>query len=423
MNQQNSRPSILIVDDEPINLQRAAQTLHKQYQLHLAKSGLEALEFLEFGQVDLILLDIDMPEMDGFEVATRLKEKNATASIPLIFLTGDDSEETIEKAFGLGVVDYVTKPFRDKELNARIKNRIETELLKQKLHAMNTSQQHLLEIINDYVFYLKTDLTGIITKVSSAFVETLGCDEKTLLNQSIQILKSGHTPSSVYSKLWETLKKNQVFSDEIENRNFKGGTNWYRVLIKPDIEDNQLVGYVAFYTNIDSEVGYQQQAISDYLTGLVNRAKFEQEITQEIYRANRYDTPLSLLMIDIDHFKRVNDTYGHDAGDSVLVEFSQLLKKHTRQSDICARWGGEEFVIMCPNTNLESAISLAELLRKTISTNVFKTVGHCTASFGVVQLLKDSDLKTLFSDVDQSLYKAKNHGRDCVRSIQTDECL
>ena len=399
--------SILIVDDEPINLERVAVTLNSLYELHFARSGKDALHYLSNKNVDLILLDINMKGIDGFEVAAQLQIQQHTKEIPIIYLTSDNSVETIERAFETKAADYISKPFRKKELLARVKNRIDTERLKR-------TNEHLLNIINDYVAYIKTDLNGFITEISPFFCEMIQCQEQ-LIGKNINILKTGSTSQDVYKQLWHSIEQGETFSYEIENRNFAGGTNWYRTTIVPDINNNgKISGYVAFYVNIDEKVRYKHSALTDYLTGVNNRAKFESELSEEIYRSKRYDHPLSIILADIDHFKAVNDTYGHDTGDVVLKEFTNILRDNIRQSDILARWGGEEFIILCPNTDISGAISLAEILRVKVEEHIFSTVDKNTASFGVIQWSEDMDQKTLFLHVDKALYKAKEQGRNRV---------
>lgn len=410
----SNKPSILIVDDEPLNLKLAAATLGDHYEVHFARNGEDALAYVNKEGADIVLLDITMPGMNGFEVAQELKKSEKTSQIPIIYLTGDNSEETIEKAFDTGAVDYITKPFRKKELLGRVKNRIETENLKKNLKDMLKKNEHLLDILNSHIPYIKTDPDGVISEISPSFYSMIGASEE-LVGQNINILKSGHTPKQLYKTLWNTIKSGQKYSMEIENINFSGGTNWYRSTIIPDSnQDGDIIGYVAFYSNIDDSIRYKAKADTDYLTGLNNRQKFEIDINEEISRAQRYHHPFSVIMVDIDFFKTVNDTFGHDAGDIVLKEFSQLLTQNIRQADILARWGGEEFIILCPSTDSNGAKALAQTLRAKIQEHTFGDIGQKTASFGVAQYHDESDLKTVFLNVDNALYRAKEEGRNRV---------
>ena len=411
------KPTIFIVDDEPLNLKLSAECLSQYYVIHLARSGQDAVTYLEQNRVDIILLDIMMPEMDGFETADKIRNIPLNAQTPIIYLTADNSVETIEKAFDSGAIDYILKPFRKKELLVRVKNRIETEKLKITLYSAMERNEHLLDIVNHHVAFIKTDTGGNITEASSCFCDIFHVTKNKLIGQNMNIFKSGRTPSYVYELLWKTITSGQTHIHEIEDRNFAGETNWFEVTISSDIsKDNCMLGYIAFYTNIDEKIQYQHDAHTDHLTGLNNRSKFEKEIKKEIYRAERYKKDFSIIMVDIDHFKDVNDNFGHEVGDSVLKEFAVLLAQNIRHSDMISRWGGEEFIILCPNTDSQSAAVLAEKLRDKAEEFIFKVIGHKTASFGVAQFSKENDAKKLFLEVDQALYEAKKQGRNRVIS-------
>lgn len=409
------KPSVLIVDDEPVNLQKAAECLKGSFELHFARNGQDAIDYLREKTTGLILLDINMPGMNGFEVAKELKKFPSAAHTPIIYLTGDNSEATIAMAFNSGAVDYITKPFRQEELVVRVKNRIETETLKADLHKSFNRNRHLLQIINTHVAYLKTDPEGIITEVSESFCEMFKnrCDG--IVGENVNILKSGYTNPELYRLLWDTVSSGQTFSCELENRNYDGETHWFRVTITPDVDESgNVIEYVAFYHNVDDKVKFEHNAYTDFLTGLGNRSKLEKSLNEEILRVQRYGLALSIILADIDHFKKINDGYGHDAGDSVLQEFSELLAKNIRQTDFAARWGGEEFVILCPGTDAEGGRVLAESLRQRIQEFTFSQIGNITASFGVVEYRVGMNEKELFSRVDQALYDAKAQGRNKV---------
>lgn len=157
-----------------------------------------------------------------------------------------------------------------------------------------------------------------------------------------------------------------------------------------------------------------QRATTDTLTGLFNRSKFDHELARELARAQRHHTPLSLIIYDVDRFKSVNDTYGHQVGDKVLVQLSRLAAEHIRKSDILARWGGEEFVILVPEATGAMAARLAENLRDAIREFAFETGAPVTCSFGIAQLQRGDGAATLMSRADVALYRAKINGRDRV---------
>lgn len=158
----------------------------------------------------------------------------------------------------------------------------------------------------------------------------------------------------------------------------------------------------------------QQQAERDGLTGLYNRRKFNAVCGNEILRGRRYDLPLSLIMVDIDRFKCINDTFGHLVGDQVLVEVAHLLADRMRESDTLARWGGEEFMILAPHTGLSQALVLAEQIRGVVEGNRFSTAGKLTCCLGVTQQCDNDTVDWLIHRADTALYHAKNNGRNRV---------
>ncbi len=158
----------------------------------------------------------------------------------------------------------------------------------------------------------------------------------------------------------------------------------------------------------------QRQSVTDSLSGLYNRLKLDKDIAQEIKRAERSNTPFSLILMDIDHFKQINDTHGHLIGDDVLKEFAALLQSQTRSSDILGRWGGEEFLLLCPDCPLDGAKTRAEDLRTTIAAHTFAHIGPLTASFGVATYHPGEHPNALLKRADLALYRAKEKGRNCV---------
>ena len=158
-------------------------------------------------------------------------------------------------------------------------------------------------------------------------------------------------------------------------------------------------------------------SITDPLTSIYNRRKFNELLAMEIERSKRYQNTLSIIMCDIDHFKKINDTFGHDVGDKAIRKFSKQIRENIREIDMLARWGGEEFMILMPNVSVENAHSIAEKLRMIIEKTAIETAGSFTASFGVTDLMLDDTAETFIKRVDQALYKAKHGGRNKVESI------
>ena len=413
--------SVLIVDDDPINLKLAGEALNEKYQLYFARGGAQALEFLaQNSDIDLILLDLFMPGMPGFKVHEELQKNPEAKHIPVVYLTIDQEEETVTKAFGYGASDFIVKPFRVEELQARIKYRLKSDRLQKELRRALEEKQNLVSIIEKHLLYIRTDMKGNIASISPAFCELMECSCEQVIGQPVSIFRSPHTPDEFYFHLWQELDRNQCFSDIIENRSLKSErSHWYKLEIQPYRNTlGEQEGYIAFYINIDEQVRYQTDANRDHLTGIYNRAHFSSELVEEIYRFKRYGHTFSLIMFDIDHFKAVNDSYGHDAGDMCLIEFAKLAKGALRQSDIVARWGGEEFMILCPETDAKGAAVLAEKMRALIEHHHFPVIGKKTASFGVTEFHPSMTEEVLLKRVDQELYQAKEDGRNRVKVYQ-----
>lgn len=179
---------------------------------------------------------------------------------------------------------------------------------------------------------------------------------------------------------------------------------------------------VTDYKQLETELAEKNQLLeelanTDPLTKLFNRNKIDQILDSELLRANRYEHSFAVIMIDVDHFKKVNDDYGHQVGDQVLQEFADLISGHVREVDSVGRWGGEEFIVICSETDLKGALTLAENLRQSVAGHAFSIADSKTASFGVAEYNKKEDVATLVSRADTGLYKAKEMGRNRVEYL------
>ncbi|MDR1868550.1 MAG: diguanylate cyclase [Treponema sp.] len=295
---ENRKNSILIVDDENANLKVLTHILGKEYTIYTATSGKSAIEKAKEYKPDLILLDILMPEMDGYATLAELKKCENVRQTPVIFITGLDRDEDEEKGLSLEAADYITKPLRAMIVKLRVHNQM-------------------------------------------------------------QIINQMHT--------------------------------------------------------------IERLSMIDQLTNIPNRRSFDERLRLEWKLASREQTQISLLMMDIDNFKVVNDTYGHLQGDIVLQTVARIFPaSFKRPSDFAARWGGEEFIVLLPNTPLEGALDVAEKIRKDIEgIEILYTDGSyikITVSIGVCTQVPtiDSSLDAFLSNVDKALYKAKNEGRNRV---------
>jgi len=286
----------------------------------------------------------------------------------------------------------------------------------------------------------KTNPKGIITYVNDKFCEISGYTRGELLGKPHNIIRHPNMPKEAFKDLWDTIKNKKPWNGIVTNMKKNGLQYIVDTTIIPILDvDGDVIEYIAVRHDIteleetkeqlkrintimknkvdelhDMTNSLEEQATRDKLTGIYNRDKFEELISVLIRNAGKYNTPLSLIILDVDFFKNINDTYGHQAGDIVLQELSKLLSSNLKKNDIFARWGGEEFVILLPNTDLEGAYLFAQKLRALVKTHHFTSIENITASFGVGELREYENSLTLFEKVDKALYVAKNNGRDRV---------
>jgi diguanylate cyclase (GGDEF)-like protein/PAS domain S-box-containing protein len=286
----------------------------------------------------------------------------------------------------------------------------------------------------------KTNPKGIITYVNDKFCEISGYKKEELIGRAHNIIRHPSMDREAFKDLWDTVKSKKPWSGVVTNMAKDGSSYVVDTTVIPILDvDGDIVEFIAVrhditefektkeqLQNINKVMknkvdelysvtsSLEEKATKDELTRLYNRAKFEEIFSYEINKAKHYNNKLSIILFDIDHFKNINDTYGHQAGDITLKELSNLISKNIKTSDIFARWGGEEFVILLPDTDIDGAMQFAQKLRKIVKENKFSEIDRMTASFGVAQFEEYEDKLTLFEKVDKALYIAKNNGRDRV---------
>ncbi len=285
------------------------------------------------------------------------------------------------------------------------------------LYMAQKEKARYLSLVDKHVITSTTDLQGNITYVSQAFCDISGYSKDELLGRRHNIVKHPDMTQEIYKEIWKTISNNQTWNGEIKNQKKDGSFYWVQASISPVFDDGGKVGYTAIRQDITNKKKVEELAITDRLTQLYNRIHLDLILLQSIHNSTRYGLELSIIIIDIDKFKSVNDTYGHQVGDSVLKETAAILKKHVRKSDTLGRWGGEEFLVILPNTDINGAILLAEKLRVKLEEFDFSTIGTKTGSFGVSCFKKDDTENTILERADKALYKAKANGRNRVESL------
>lgn len=298
----------------------------------------------------------------------------------------------------------------------------EFSIIAQRIDKLGARLANDHEIIDKYVLISKTDLKGNITFVTSAFCQLTGFAPHELIGKNHNLLRHPENKDAFFKAMWETILSGKIWEGELKNQTKEGETFWIYLYIIPILDDK---GKPYRFTSVRKDITAKKiteiLATKDSLTGLFNRKYLHDMLLLEMEKAKRYNQIFALIMIDIDHFKQINDTYGHQEGDSVLKRFSELIGKSLRKSDTFARWGGEEFIILLPHTDIQTATQLAMSLRKLVETYCHSHKHASTISIGVTEFepLEDSQERML-KRLDMLLYKAKNQGRNrVVSSIDT----
>ncbi|WP_447555060.1 GGDEF domain-containing protein [Vreelandella sp. EE22] len=271
-----------------------------------------------------------------------------------------------------------------------------------------SSNLRILDVSDDYSRFWggeRDRWLGALPKI----VGREGENQKLLRTLSQALVKGelgdGYSLSGLDKSGWplSTGKVAMLIEWRVTAMTMPGYTERVLVLVQRDISKR-----------VEKEAELERLATTDMLTGLYNRARFDALLKKEISRLSRYTRPFSLIMLDIDFFKAINDNHGHDVGDQVLAGLGKLLKENLRKADSCARWGGEEFMILAPETSLEQAVQLAEKIRYRIKETQFSQAGRVTVSLGVIEARPNESQKSVMKRADNALYMAKEEGRDRV---------
>jgi diguanylate cyclase (GGDEF)-like protein len=369
-------------------------------------------------KIDLILLDVMMPDVDGFLCAKMIKSNKKTKDIPIIFITASKDDATIEKCYEVGGSDYVNKPFNSVELLNRVSFHLKLADKKRLITKEKEFTQSVLDLQDNFIIVADTNQMLHVNKALlhffsfttlSDFRKDMGCIANLFIKEEpyFHLNLVENSLSWIYEVL-ERLKRGDVLVKIA--RNFQEYIFTLKVAIFHDY-------YIVTMTDVTTisvrSLEYEHDANFDSLTQIYNRNMFNRLIEKKIYEARLQKSSFVFVIFDIDFFKKVNDTYGHLAGDSVLKEITALTKEHIRVNDIFARWGGEEFVIVL-DTDMKKGFEIAESLRKNIERKKFSIVNNITCSFGITDFREKDSLNKMIKRADESLYEAKSGGRNRV---------
>jgi two-component system cell cycle response regulator len=447
---------ILVVDDVPANVKLLEVRLLAEYfEVLTATSGAEALEICEDGKVDVVLLDVMMPGMDGFEVCRRIKADPATSHIPVIMITALDQVSDRVKGLEAGADDFLTKPVNDLQLMTRVKSLVRLKSLTDelRLRAATTRDIGIEEILSRSMADEETpprvliideresSCSRIEAKLRGAALLDIATDPHSGLFQAAErpyevvIVGSfsGIEPLRLCSQL-RSLDQTRFLpiimlvergEEQKVVRALELGVNDF--LVRP-VDQQELIARIRTQVRRkryndqlrSSVVETIEMAVTDGLTGLHNRRYLDSHLQTLFDRAVSRRRPLSVMIMDLDRFKSINDTYGHDGGDEVLREFAKRLRKNVRGIDLACRFGGEEFVVVMPDTEAHIAERVGERIRAAIEMTPFELGQQgrsipVTVSIGVSSLHRGQDsVADLMKRADVALYEAKTTGRNRV---------
>ncbi|CAM9269116.1 unnamed protein product [Phaeothamnion confervicola] len=447
---------VLVVDDVPANVKLLEAKLSAEYyEVLTAVNGQQAIEVAEAEMPDIILLDVMMPIMDGFTACRALKENARLRHIPVIMVTALDQPSDRVQGLQSGADDFISKPIKNNPLFPRVRSLIRLKMMTDELRAREATGQNL-GLIDQPGWDDEDAAPGRILIIddqprSSARIrETLqeGAHDSHIIEdcaEALRLAKGGGYDLIIVSlslrnydglrlcSQFRTIEETRtvplliIVEDPEDPRLARGldmGVNDY--LVRP-IESNEMIARVRTqlrWRRYEEKLRRNfhlslQMAITDGLTGLHNRRYMETHLKILTDRARRESRPISLLMIDIDFFKQINDVHGHDAGDKILQQFAVGISRNVRGIDLACRYGGEEFVVIMPETDMAIASLVAERIRQYTETFAFNIGGvdpvSMTTSIGVTTLCKPDDTPdSILKRADDALYRAKNEGRNRV---------
>ena len=447
---------VLIAEDSTVARKLLERNLQQMgYEVVAAEDGAKAWDAYQHAPTPIVITDWEMPHLNGVELCRAIRQHPSEHYTYLMMLSARGQKEDKLQALEAGADAFLNKPLDIAELqaNLRVAERIlkaEADLQAQKqqlqdlneeLASQNEQLQHSYRLIehanrrfselfeNVPVACFTIDLEGNIHEWNLAAQQLYGYTKEEVLFQPFyaKVFK-GASASRLHEMLQRVLQGGVLTGIESEDYDSEGNLHYVIRSVFPIRNPNrEVVGAIVSVVDVTYRVEYENQlkamnqklqslAVTDGLTGLHNHRAFQDYLEEQFQDAMRNKQPLALLLMDVDHFKQYNDTYGHQAGDEVLRQVAQILQAHVREGDFVARYGGEEFVVVLPRADLESAVAVAERLRRAVESAEW-SLRPVTGSFGVACIRPDMETRQeLIEAADQALYQAKKNGRNRVEA-------
>ena len=423
---------ILVVDDRQDNLDDMQELLEAIEQpVHCVDSGAKALEYLAQGEVALVLLDVQMPRMDGFEVARRMRNDPDTRLTPIIFISGmTQTDEILSKGYGAGAMDFIAKPVQPAMLLHKVRALLEHERhrrdllrLTRQLERERAFNASILDNTAEGILVVGDE--GRIRFANPAITRMLGCQAGELIGSALLDWVEGGDAedwqTSSFYLHWQRREDLRLHDANLRTQDARPVPVALSCSPLPDSEHGMVL--LALDMSVVRDLHHQLEslAITDALTGLLNRRGFLQELQAAISRHQRTGQKAALLYLDLDGFKRINDTLGHERGDQVLRQVSAQLKGCLRPYDRLARIGGDEFTVILdsPGSPAEAAAVAQKLVQQVSDQADEGDLSGLGVSIGIACLPTDGDtVEDLLRAADTAMYAAKRGGRRQYRFHQ-----
>jgi two-component system cell cycle response regulator len=408
--------NVLYVEDELFSREKLLRVLSRRFaNVHVAIDGKEGYQLYEKYKPDLIIADIKTSQMSGLEMIKRIRGTND--QVQIIVTTADNENESFIQSIENSVNYFILKPIDLERFLLAIQKSIYQVQLEKELDKQKHLTRAILDFQDNLIFVVEN---GEIVEFNQAFSNFTGI-EKSQIYPNAKLLSNIFLEDPLYYTPLEKGKWVQELaalgkkSVKMKWKSKSGKNVIFYIKTSHISTPNQILFVCTDITELEAESRKNVLlTMIDPLTNCFNRVKFDELLDSEIRRTERYNHPFSLILIDIDSFKDINNEFNPIGGNEVLVTLSTIIQQRIRESDIFARWGGDEFIILTPDTNLNGAKELAESIRGIIDEFVFKKAGHLTCSFGISEFINGKTKRELILEAEQALLRSKNKGRNCV---------